>query len=364
MIIWFNCKITNQRLHPQSIVRYNLRTDDRFDVARYSFASFKPLEPLVTKFIFNLELADDCAGRESEMESWLRSLFPENKIELRWHRCNRISQWQEILDLMYQLGETLIFPAGNEDHVFLDNSIDVFKRGLELIQQDTSTYATFTTSHYPENIRAAHFFNGTLSECGNYATYEMVNNDAIRVIKRDYFKWYLDQIKDPNAYVYRTEDWNQYNIQTNKLYTPTKEQFRHYDGYAHVQIGPDVCPPLEIPVNFFNGMTVKYGFDTRDEHAVNINPSAEHLHTVDHNRGTDYRYTTDTMPAFWQDHVKQLIRSENVDDTAMNTAYDVALLTMTRININWWHVNAQFDNSNWPPANWVNNHTLQSLYYE
>ena len=56
MIIWFNCKITDVRLNPQSIVRYNLRNDNRFDVARYSFASFAPLEPLTTKFIFNLEM--------------------------------------------------------------------------------------------------------------------------------------------------------------------------------------------------------------------------------------------------------------------------------------------------------------------
>ena len=53
MIVWFNCKITDERLNPQNIIRYNLRDDNRFDVARYSFASFAPLEPLVSKFIFN-----------------------------------------------------------------------------------------------------------------------------------------------------------------------------------------------------------------------------------------------------------------------------------------------------------------------
>ena len=56
MIVWFNCKITDNRLNPENIERYNLRNDNRFDVARYSFASFAPLAPLVSKFIFNLEL--------------------------------------------------------------------------------------------------------------------------------------------------------------------------------------------------------------------------------------------------------------------------------------------------------------------
>lgn len=363
MIIWFNCKITNTRLHPQSIVRYNLNTDDRFDVARYSFASFVPLEPLVSKFIFNLELADDCAGREAEMETWIRKLFPEHKIELHWHRCNKIEQWKNILDVMDEMGETLIFPAGNEDHIFLDSSVEVFKRGLELIAADPDPYATLMTSHYPESIRAASFFKGQPSECGNYVAYNIVNNDAIRVMKRDYFAWYINQIKSP-AYVFRTEDWNSFAIRTNRLYIPTKEQFRHYDGYVHVGVGPEVCPPLDIPASFFTGMTIKYGFDTRNEGCVNVNPAADNFYTVDPDKGTDYKYTLDTLPNFWRDHIKEIVRADNIDEHKMNTAYDIHLLQMTRININWWHVGAVFDESNWPPANWINNHTKESLFYE
>lgn len=363
MLIWFNCKITNIRLHPQSIVRYNLNTDDRFDVARYSFASFVPLEPLVSKFIFNLELADDCAGREAEMEDWIRKLFPEHKIEMHWHRVNDIEGWRNILNVMDAMGETLIFPAGNEDHIFMDNSVEVFKRGLELIEADPDPCATLMTSHYPESIRAASYFKGSPSECGNYVAYNMVNNDAIRVMKRDYFAWYIDQIKTP-AYVFRTEDWNSYAIQNNKLYIPTKEQFRHYDGYVHVGIGPNVCPPMEIPPGFFTGMTIRYGFNDRDEGCVNINPQSKDLYTVDPANGTDYKYTLDTLPIFWRDHISQIINANNIDESAMNTAYDINLLQMTRIHINWWHIPVVFNDSNWPPANWINNHTKDSLFYE
>lgn len=363
MIVWFNCKITNTRLHPQSIVRYNLNTDDRFDVARYSFASFAPLEPLVNKFIFNLELADDCAGREQEMSDWLLHLFPEHKIELNWYRVNDIEGWRKVLNTMDEMGESLIFPAGNEDHIFMDDSVDVFKRGLELIAADPNPYATFMTSHYPESIRAASFFKGTPSECGNFVAYEMVNNDAIRVMKRDYFAWYVDQIKAP-AYVFRTEDWNSFAIQTNKLYIPTKEQFRHYDGYVHVGVGPEVCPPLEIPVSFFDKMTIRYGFDDRNEGCVNINPAAKDFYTVDPVNGTDYKYTLDTLPLFWRRHIKEIISADDIDAHKMNLAYDVHLLQMTRININWWHVGATFNETNWPPAKWINNHTKDSLFYE
>jgi hypothetical protein len=94
MIIWFNCKITDVRLSTWK--RFHLREDDRFDVARYSFASYAPLEPLVKKFIFNLELADACAGRKDEMEQWLRGIFPADKLSIHWHRCDNSPQWREV----------------------------------------------------------------------------------------------------------------------------------------------------------------------------------------------------------------------------------------------------------------------------
>lgn len=361
MIIWFNCKITDQRLTAQP--RYNLRNDNRFDVARYSFASFVPLEPLVSKFIFNLELADEHVGREAEMESWLRSLFPEDKLDLRWYRVNDISGWHEIKKEMELLGEKLIFPAGNEDHIFLDSNIDVFRRGLELIAQDPDPYATFMTSHYSESIRAASYFKGVPSDCGNFVSYKMVNNDAIRVMKKEYFEWYLDVAANSAQQLFRTEHWNNINILENTLYVPTKEQFRHLDGYAHVGVGPDVCPPLDIPAGFFDGMTIRYGFDDYQEGAVNINPAADNLH-ANNEDGVDYKYVISEIPAFWKNHIKQIETFENIDELKFNQAYDIQLLDMTRINIDWWHVNAQFNESNQPPAKWINNHTKEYLFYE
>ena len=364
MIIWFNCKITDQRLNPQSIIRYNLRDDNRFDIAKYSFASFAPLEPLTSKFIFNLELADSHSGRQEEMETWLRGIFPADKLSIHWYRANNIAQWQEIKQEIDQIGDDLIFPAGNEDHIFLDSNIEVFKRGLELIKQDPYPYATLMTSHYPESIRAAHYFKGTPSSCGNYVSYEMVNNDAIRVIKKEYFEWYLDTAKNSNALLFRTEHWNNIGILSNKLYVPTKEQFRHFDGYAHVQVGADTCPPLEIPAGFFDGMTIRYGHNDRQSDAVNINPMAEQLYTVDHEKGADYRYTLDELPLFWKPYIKQTDISPDIDQSKMNQAYDTHLLQMTRVNVNWFHVGARFNESNYPPASWINNHTKEYLFYE
>lgn len=78
MIVWFNCKISDIRPNPQP--RYHLRNDNRFDIARYSFASFVPLLPLISKIIFNLEMADGHSHQQAEMEEWLRKIFPADKL--------------------------------------------------------------------------------------------------------------------------------------------------------------------------------------------------------------------------------------------------------------------------------------------
>lgn len=363
MIVWFNCKITDQRLNPKNILRYNLKDDNRFDVARYSFASFAPLEPLVSKFIFNLELTEEHKGREAEMESWLRSLFPDDKLILNWYRADNLAQWKEIQSLIADIDDDLIFPAGNEDHIFLDSNIEVFGKGLDLIKNDDHPHAVLMTSHWPESIRAAHSFGATLSDCGNYVAYNMVNNDAIRVIKRSYFDQYINSVTDPDMLLFRTEHWNNIGIVNNKIYVPTKEQFRHFDGYAHVQIGPDVCPPMEIPPGFFDrAMNIHYGFTLRQVDGVNINPMSENLYTVDPENGADYKFVESEFPLFWKDFIKNIIRNSDVSNDDLADAYDKHLLEMSRIYINWYHVGRTFNETNWPPATWLNNHTKKYLF--
>jgi len=355
MIVWFNCKISDIRLNPQP--RYNLRNDNRFDIARYSFASFTSLEPLVSKFIFNLEMADGHAGQESEMEAWLRSIFPEDKLVMYWHRCNNIAQWREKQQEFNSIDDDLIFPAGNEDHIFTDSTIEVFKECLENLAR-CPVGTVVSTSHWPENIRAAYGLGGVLVN-KNCAVYTMGNNDALRVMHKGFFDWYVDQIKDENKLIFRTEHWNDVVLPSNTMLVPTKEQFRHFDGYAHVKIGPGIAPPLEIPTKFFQGMVIRYGFRDRDPDCVNINPLLP-LHTVDP-QGTDYKFTLSDFPLFWKNHVKDVIVADGIDPTAMALARDQHILDMSRVDIDWHHIGKKFDDTNWPPASWIQPHLMQLI---
>ena len=357
MIVWFNCKITDVRLHPQFTVRYNLRSDNRFDTARYSFASFAPLEPLVTKFIFNLEMADGFTGREQDMQQWLEGIFPKDKLSLHWHRCNTLEQWQEVKTEMDLLDDPLIFPAANEDHIFMDTDIELFRKGLELLKSDPNPHAALMTSHYPESIRAAWHFGASLSEDGEYVSYYTDNNDAIRVIKREYFQWYLDNFPKHISPVFRTENWNSVGLLKNKMYVPLKEQFRHFDGYNHVGIGPDTAPPLQIPPGFFErDIIIRYGFDDYDEAAVNINP-LKNLHTADPS-GTDYKFTLDDIPVFWVPRITDTQIAEGIDHQAVTEARDQHLIAMTRIKFNWPHMGVTFNEYNTPPLQWIQQHMI------
>lgn len=363
MIVWFNCKISDIRPNPQP--RYHLREDNRFDIARYSFASFKPLEPLVSKFIFNLEMADGHAHQQQEMEEWLTGLFPAEKLSLHWHRCDNIAQWREVQQEINEIGDTLIFPAGNEDHIFLDSDNRVMVNGLRRITQSQDVNAVLMTSHWPENIRAATYYNAaanTHAADDLLAYYEQGNNDALRIMKKDFFDWYIDQIKNPDMFLFRTEHWNSLVLPNNLLYTATKEQFRHFDGYAHVGIGPDYVPPLEIPPGFFEkNITIKYGFDEHDPLCVNINPCTETLYAAD-GLGTDYKWTLNDIPAFWKPYIKEIIKAPDLDEDKMAEARDKHLLVTSRLHFNWPHMGVKFDETNYPPVEWLNPH-MQALEF-
>jgi hypothetical protein len=353
MIVWFNCKISDVRLNTQP--RYFLRPDNRLDIAKYSFASFATLEPLVSKFIFNLEMADAYRGLEKDMEKWISSILPEDKVELNWYRCNNKAQWEEVRKKINAIDDPLVFPAGNEDHIFMDPNTYVFAELLELVSKDPNPNAVIATSHWPECIRAAYYFQGIKQ--GNSVRFKMGNNDAIRVIKKEFFNWYVD-ILSSSMMAFRTEHWNSIALPENIMYVPTKEQFRHFDGYAHVGINAEVVPPLEIPLNYFqNNVVVKYGLEERDSNCVNINPMTETLYAHD-GKGTDYKWCLNDIPKFWNADV---ILADKIDLEGMNTARNNHLLTSSRLSFDWPHFSVIFDNINYPPIDWFKPHMLSKL---
>lgn len=355
MIIIVNAKITDVRLD-QNKTRYALNSDIRFDVARYCYASLGALSPLVTKYFFHLDLSD-YPGKQDEMQNWLETHIPKEKLEINWYRCNNILQWRELTEKFNGLNDNLIFHAPWEDHIFWDSNLDRISEGLELIKNDPHPNAVLPLSHYPESIRYTSVLPDLeVLDNHNFVTCMRPNNDCFRVMKRELWDWYLDQITDPNHFIFRHEHWNDIQYPMNKMYISTKELFRHYDGYTHVGITAEVEPPLEIPSGFFNGMILRYGFNERDNNAVNINPANTILKAVDSNIGTDYRFSLDDIPLFWKPFIKEIIVNNNADHNKLTDYRNKFYQELA--NINFFSIGSNFGDHNKIPSVWLENHML------
>jgi hypothetical protein len=326
MIILVNSKITDQRFY--NFMRYNLRNDSRFDVARYCFASFAPLDPLVTKYVFHLDL-HEFAHRQDEMEAWIKSVLPEDKVIIHWSQCNNAAEWRATADEINTLNDDLIFPAAWEDHIFWDSDIETLSEGIVNIYKDPAVNACILTSHYPECIRYAVAWGGVQIGDSNYVTYQHNDDSSLRIMKLDFFNWHMSQLRD-GIRIFRVENFVPYDNSMTTTYQPLKEQFRHFDGYSHVGIGGDVVPPLEIPAGFFEGMRIRYGFDDYVDGYVNINPTKP-LRTADAN-GFDYNFMLEDIPAFWHKHIISTDIADNIDADVMVAARNQNYAAMTKVN--------------------------------
>ena len=355
MIIVVNSKITDDRFW--NFVRYNLNNDNRFDVAKYCFASFAPLDPVVSRYIFNLDL-DKFADRQQEMHDWITSVLPAEKCSIHWTRRNNLADWRALQAELDTIDDDIVFPCTWEDHIFWDSNIDTIACGIELIKQDPNYYACVLTSHYPECMR---YMMGmgtepTLSDCGTYAHRIVFDDSCLRIMKREFLDWYISEEKDENKLIFRMEQFLSPPGPANVIYQPMKEQLRHFDGYSAVGIGGDVVPPIDIPPGFFDrAITIKYGFDEYDPACVNINP-LKPLRTVDA-EGFDYRFALEDIPAFWKPFIREIIIAEGIDLDALDRARDEYYRAMTQINFTSGY-GVFNDEKSAVPADWIRNHML------
>jgi hypothetical protein len=347
MIILVNSKITDSRFY--NFMRYNLRHDNRFDVAKYCFASFAPLDPLVSKYVFHLDL-NEFADRQDEMESWIKTVLPQDKVIIHWQQCNTATEWRVAAQEINSLGDDVIFPATWEDHIFMDSDITKIAEGIDCIKQDPAVNACIMTSHFPECIRYAVAWGGQMLPSGNYAKYTHLDDSGLRIMKLEFFNQQMSRLRD-GIRIFRVENFLPYEQSWSTNYQPLKEQFRHFDGYSHVGIGGDTNPPLEIPLDFFtNGMRIRYGFDDYDPSCTNINPTKP-LRTVDVN-GVDYNFTLDDIPAFWKTHIKSIDVAPNIDKKAFEDARNLNYVSMTQVNFTSAY-GVFNDHRSAVPAEWV-----------
>jgi len=340
MVLLFNVYLTSDPANRSlNLLRGNLTQHSKLDITKYSLASLAVAYPW-KRAIVNVEVAPGYVSQADmqDFELYVKDLFKQTSL---YFSTKRNLQQQEWINTYQYLNDDLILYLGNHDHIFIDNSNDYFKDLVDHVRSKLDTNPSIAISHWPENIRWAKSgyielgeqvprqLNSEYSVGELSVQYSTVCIDSLLVItKQTYKEWFLEDTWDSNVVIPRTEGIGQHSILTIKnskgkslnnqtMHVPYRELFRHFDGYMHQLIDNNTCPSLSIPPGFFNSnMNIRYGYEDHQSEWININPQTTDYYAYD-KRGTDYKFTLETLPLFWKDKVAQIDKSGYIDEEVL-----------------------------------------------
>lgn len=362
MIVLFNVKITDVRMgYPYRRGEW-MPNPERFDIFRYCLASTAVLEPLVNKFVFCVTLAPELEHRREELEKYIHSIIPQEKLDLVWKRNDFGRDWRDTCDRVLSDPDEIVWLAANDDHIFIDNDLDMITASIDTLKKDPDPNALVYYSHWPEQMRMSVHLGGQLTDDGNFIKFRWENFDGIMMLKAGRLKTYWD--RDYGDAMMFKPDYlgahHGYRCEGN-VYAPTKEIVRHYEGYSHVnynmtQTLANMVPPLFVPPGFFEGnMDLAIGYAGRDDAKTNFNPFSEWLYNANP-AGTDYRWVEEDIPLFWKSKIQNIDTNTDVDRSLLNQARNHAFLAATRIPMKCFDI--AFTHENAAPAEWFSNHML------
>jgi hypothetical protein len=336
MIVFYNVKITDVKMTwPYAGTVYDRASwfpvSNRFDIFKYCLASRAVLAPLVDKYIFYIDLAE-FAPRQQELEQYMLSIFPQDKLEINWYRIDRTRQWREISEQFDD--DELIWYEGNDDHIFIDSNLDMVESAINWLMLDPDPNAVMYYSHWPEQMRMSLLHNGELIGDGDFIRFSWDTVDSLLLMKASRFKryWFETDCGEDNMYRSDSLGW-QYGLKIpGPVYAPTRELIRHYDGYSHVgKLLGTIAPPLYVPPGFFDcDMKVCVGYPERREGWQNLYSASERLYSID-SHGHEARWCVEDIPLFWKEHISELDVNPDQDIHTLKQARDAAFLAMARI---------------------------------
>jgi hypothetical protein len=359
MIVLFNVKITDVRMgYPYTRGTW-MPNPERMDVFKYCLASTAVLEPLVSKFIFCITIAPELLHRQEELYEYIDNLFPKEKLVMIPQRCDYGRDWKFVCDNYLKDSDEIVWLAANDDHIFIDNSLDMVSSAISILDNDHDPNAVVYYSHWPEQMRMSRHHNGTLTDDGNFIKFTWETFDGIMMLKAGRLKQYWTRDYG-DALMFKPDYLGAYHNYrcTAPCYAPTRELVRHYEGYSHVGTGCDnIAPPLFIPPGFFESdIKIGIGYQERDDSWTNFNPASEWLYNF-HPNGTDYRWVEEDIPLFWRSRLGLVSHSPDYDKEFMYQARDAAVLAATRIPMKCFGI--EFTHANHHPREWFTNHLFR-----
>lgn len=357
MILLLNVKITDKRLlNYRHQVSSHFPFDNRVDVFKYCLASYAAMDSIVSKYVFFIEISEEFKDRYEELNDYIIDLFPSGKLMLEWKRNDYVRDWVKVCSLLDSVDDDLIWLACNDDHIFMDSTLDVVKDGLDLLSKDQDPMATVYYSHFPENIKLAKHYNAELVEGDNFVKYTWNRFDAIQIIKKARLKTYWIDFLDSDHIWHRPDEMVFSRFLPSTFYTPTKEIVRHFDGYGHVGNFSNITPPLCIPERFFDSdIKIRYGYDGHLDGWVSINSASSNLFSIDPN-GSDYRWCLSDIPLFWKSRISEIESNTDIDENYLRERRNSYYVESTKMCP--WAYDIHFGGEDNPPIEWLKKHFI------
>ncbi len=362
MIVLFNI-----HLKPHRTVLYerpNLKTDHRIDVFKYSIATHACMEPMVSKYIFLISIAQEWENRKDEIEKFISDNLDNEKVEIRWKANETLEEWQSFTYELDKIEDKTIYFVSNEDHIFVDYDLSALFYTVKAVEDDPNPFSAMFYSHWPELIRVANRLGGFLHPNGYCVNFTWSVHDSIRLMRKELWRkyWFDWDFKDmePTNKIHTIKKFLPDTLDIS-CYVPIREICRHYDGYSHVGDIMDYYPPLEIPKGFCsNTMTVRYGWNDIWTHDffTNVNPSGQNLKTKNKNQGFDYKFTLDKFPLSWWGRISDLPQNPHMDEAKIAADYEKWFLDGLKVPMSAYCMH--FTEENTPPKDWFKLHLTQA----
>ncbi len=327
MILYIDTYISETALSPniklENLIKtvqqksYVYRKQSRFDIFKYSIASYVPINWSQVIIRIDGELKENI----HDLKDYIKECFPDSDVV--FERSDTGTKYSRVLNKV-RSGNPWVFFSPNNDHPFIYKDPGVFDQLLAAAEKAEKKYdlpVSILYSHFTESINSISPQGYLYGYTGDFC--EVVDEDeysytvkydhasllGVQIFRAEYL--YEQMIVAGDRRVIRSECLGQYiNYESDSLMiVPKVECCRHYDAYMHTYmvvndyITASRVPPLFIPDHFFDRqIKIRYGFDDYSSEYININPGKT-SYIFDSSDGTDLAISMIDLPAFWRDRV-------------------------------------------------------------
>lgn len=343
MIFFVNVFITDQRLSPAHypILASQNPVHSKLDVFKYTLASYAviPWEGA----IFYIKLDTQYEQYRTALEAYIHALFPKN-VKLYDYRLESYEKWIQAIALPEYNDDTWIWFICNDDHVFIDSSVEtlvkLISQASQLSVKHGKQIAIFP-SHWQEMMAAKKrsiYLNNKLYRKWSETDIAILEDQhdyylttsksccPIQIITKKLLKlWFSDPNRfHQNGDMRKTDGFTPPQEQITLI--PYRELFRHFDAYSHSYIQHDVVPLMFIPKGFFEKkIHIQYGGNKRLPGYVYIHPEKKMISVQSayqdriSNDFCDSNIPLDEIPLFWKDRIANVVTHDMDPDTLVKS---------------------------------------------